>query len=207
MPMTQALADFKSSVAQCNNLIANAHKVDASGAPIFSTVDREQITVAAFLNMFIAWESFLETSLNHFMIGAPTLSGTVPIKYVAPSNANAARELVVGVGRYFDYGNHDHVRKMVKVYFDAGYPYEPHLSAIMSDLNDIKTIRNASAHVTSTTQTSLESLALRIFGAPRPSIGLYDLLTAVDPRSSTGETVFSDYMNKLIATAELISHG
>lgn len=207
MPMTQTLSDFKISVSQCDGLIANAHKLDASGMPIFSALDRQQITVAAFLNMFIAWESFLEASLSHLMIGSSTLSGSIPIKYVAPSNALTARQLVIGVGRHFDYGNHDHVRKIVNIYFDAGYPYEPHISAILSDLNDIKTIRNASAHITSTTQTALESLALRVFGSPRPSISLYDLLTTVDPRSSTGETIFSNYKNKLTTTAELISKG
>ena len=32
MPIAKALADFKAAVAQCDNLIANAHKTDAAGA-------------------------------------------------------------------------------------------------------------------------------------------------------------------------------
>jgi hypothetical protein len=93
------------------------------------------------------------------------------------------------------------------MYFHHGYPYEPHLSAIFADLSDLRTMRNASAHISSTTQTALESLALRLFSKPLPGIGLYEMLTMSDPRSTSGETVFVTYKTKLIVTAELIAQG
>jgi hypothetical protein len=207
MALAQVLLEFKESVAQCDSLIANAHKTDAAGTPVLPTLDQQQITVAAFLNMFIAWETFLELSLVQLMIGAHTISGTAPNRYVRPVDLNAARDLIVFVGRYFDYANHQNIIKVVRMYFEHGYPYEPHLSAIHSDLQDLRTMRNASAHVSSTTQTALESLTVRILGQPQPGIGLYQLLTMLDPRSGTGETIFSSYKNKLVVTAELISQG
>ena len=85
---------------------------------------------------------------------------------------------------------------MVKQYFANGYPYEPHLSAMHSDLDDLRTMRNASAHISSTTQAALEALFLRIFGAPSAGIALYNLLTSVDPRSTNGATVFVTYKKK-----------
>jgi hypothetical protein len=96
---------------------------------------------------------------------------------------------------------------MMNLYFEAGYPYQPHLSAIFSELNDLRTMRNASAHISTTTQQALESLAGRIFGAPHPGITLYQLLTAIDPRGGNNETVFVAYKLKLDVTAELISRG
>lgn len=123
-----------------------------------------------------------------------------------PLNTSAAQSLVIGTMKYFDYSNHDNMRKIAGLYFQNGYPYEPHLSGIFSDLQDLKTMRNASAHISSTTQTALESLALRIFAAARPGIRLYDLLTTNDPRSA-GSTVYVGYKTKLVVTAELISHG
>ncbi len=148
MPLTPVLAEFKASVAQCDILIANAHKTDAAGAPLFPPLDQKQITIAAFLNMFIAWERFLEVYLTNLMIGGPTLSGTPPVRYVIPQTLDTAREMVIGVMRYFDYANHDNMRKMVNLYFEQGYPYEPHLSGVFSDLADLRTMRNASAHIT-----------------------------------------------------------
>jgi len=53
----------------------------------------------------------------------------------------------------------------------------------------------------------LESLSLRIFGQPRPGVTLYQLLTSPDPRSTTNETVFLAYKNKLMVAAELVANG
>lgn len=207
MSLAQVLADFQADVTQCDNLIAHAHATDASGASILPLIDRKQITVAAFLNVFIAWETFLESSLAELMVGAATLSGSQPVRHVSPLNGDAARKMVIGPQRFFDYGNHDHVRRVVSLYFQNGYPYEPHLSAILSDLADIRTMRNASAHITSTTQTALESLAQRILVQPHPGIDLYTLLTTIDPRSALGDTVLVSYEQKLRVTAELIVQG
>jgi hypothetical protein len=183
-----------------------AHRLDGGGAALLPAVDRRQITVAAFLNLYIAWETFLESSLTEFMIGSPAISGALPVKYVSPPNIAAARALIIGVQRYFDYGNHDYVRRVVSMYFQNRYPYEPHLSGISSDLADLRTMRNASAHITSTTQTALDNLAVRLFGQPHQNIDLHALLTAIDP-SSPGDTVFVTYRNKLLVTAELIAQG
>ena len=207
MPLAKILADFNADVAQCDALIANAHKTDGAGISILPLLDRKQITVAAFLNLYVAWETFLESSLAELMVGCPTISGTIPIRYVSPASVDAALALVIGVQRYFDYGNHEYVRRLVKMYFQNGYPYEPHLSGASSDLADLRTMRNASAHISSTTQTALESLALRIFSTPSTKIDLYSLLTRNDPRSTIGETVFLAYKNKLLVIAEMIARG
>ena len=101
--------------------------------------------------------------------------------------------------RYFDFANHEYVKKIVRMYFDKGYPYEPHLSAITVDLSDLRIMRNASAHISSSTQVTLEGLALRIFQQPVPGITLYQMLTMLHPNAGIGQTVFSVYKDKLIA--------
>lgn len=207
MAVAQALASLRAKAAQCDSLVVRAHRHGADGAPLFTALDRQQITVAAFLNLFIAWEEFLEAALADFMSGEPTISGGRPAKYVSPPNPAAARAIVIGVNRYFDYSNHDYVRRIVSMYFQNGYPFEPHLSAITSDLADLRTLRNASAHLSSTTQAALEGLAQRIFATPRPGIDLYTVLTAADPRSGTGNTVLAQARDKLLTVAELVATG
>src|SRR5580693_842870 len=103
MTVTATLSEFRTALVQCDSLIANAHKADAAGAPFFPAIDREQITTAAFLNMFIAWEKFLEDTLAHLMAGAQTISGNSPTKYVSPTSHGEAKTMVVGTQRYFDY--------------------------------------------------------------------------------------------------------
>lgn len=207
MSLTVVLATFRSKAAQADSLVSNSHQTDTRGIPFFSVNDRHQITVAAFLNLFIGWEEFLEAALSNFMSGASTLSGTLPTKYATPSTLQNARAMVMGINRYFDYANHEYVRKMVSLYFQDGHPFEPHLSAIASDLADIRTMRNASAHLSSTTQAALEALAQRIFSIPKPGIDLYTILTAVDPRSTAKNTVLANSRDKLLTAAELIANG
>jgi hypothetical protein len=207
MSLVDILGIFQASASQCDNLIAHAHQTDAAGVPLLPPLDQRQITVAAFLNLFVAWETFLEESLANFMAGSPTISGQVPIRYVSPPTVNEARRFIIHVQRYFDFGNHDNVRKIVSMYFDNGYPFEPHLSGLSTDLSDLRTMRNASAHISSTTQAALEALAQRIFSTPRPGIDLYSLLMAIDPRSTSGNTVYAESREKLLVVAGLVANG
>jgi hypothetical protein len=208
VPLAQALTDFKACVAQCDNLIASAHRADAIGVPIFALIERQQITAVSFLNMFIGWETFLESSLLHLMAGYPTIGGTLPTRRVSPLTTDDARNMVKGAGRqYFDYTNHGNVQITVRMYFDQGYPYEPHISSIYQDLSDLKTIRNSCAHVTAATQIPLRTLAFRIAGQPVPDLTVYKLLTMTDPRPGSMGTVLESYKSKLLVTAELIAHG
>lgn len=207
MPIAHAIATLNAKSTQCDSLIANAHRVDPNGAYLFTAIDREQITTAAFLNLFVAWEEFVETVFCSFLVGEATLSGALPVKHASPPTAGVAKSMLIGTNRYFDYANHDNVRKIANIYFHGGYPFDTPLSAIFVDLNDLRTMRNSSAHISSSTQLALESLAQRIFGAPRPGISLYDMLTAVDPRSGAGNTVFGEARDKLLITAQLIAQG
>jgi hypothetical protein len=207
MTLAVALANFQNSAAQCDSLIANAHKTDSAGAYIHTDIDKELITAAAFLNLFIAWESFLEDVLTKLMTGNPTIGGILPTRYVSPPSIEAAQKLLIGINRYFDFANHDYVKQVSNMYFLNGYPLEPHLSSISQDLADLKTMRNASAHLTSTTQAKLNGLALRIFTTPHPGISLYSLLIASDPRSPSRQTVYATYKDRLITAASLIAQG
>ncbi|MDI1361062.1 hypothetical protein [Methylotenera sp.] len=207
MSLSISLSEIKSRVMQCDNLIANTHLTNRNGAYLFSAIDRQQITVAAFLNLFIAWESFLEDTITKLMSGSQTISGRLPNRYVVPPNQDAAKALVLGCHRYFDYANFDNVKRIVLIYFEMGYPFEPHLSSITNDLADLRTMRNASAHITTTTQKALEALAQRVFSTPQPNIDLYTLLTTSRPTSLNGNTLFAESRDKLLVTAELIANG
>lgn len=208
MPLADILDRFRVEVRQCDDLIVHAHAVDAAGNSVLPELDRKQVTAAAFLNMFIAWETFLESAFVDYMTGETTISGRSPVRYVMPQNPAAAKAMLIGINRrYFDFGNHDFVRKMASIFFQNGDPFEPHLSSLVGDLADIRTMRNASAHITSTTQAALEAFALRLFGAPRPNIDLYGVLTSRDPAGAPGQTILALYRNKLLTGATLIATG
>jgi hypothetical protein len=207
MTLDIALTELHNSAAQCDSLIANSHKTDPVGTSIHTQIDKEQITSAAFLNLFIAWETFLEDALTKLMTGNPTLSGRYPTRYVSPPNLDAAKDLLKGVSQYFDFANHEYMKTIAGLYFENSYPFEPHLSSISQDLADMRIMRNAAAHLTSTTRRKLNVLAQRIFLTPQPGISLYTLLVTPHPQSSSQETVYRIYREKLICAAELIANG
>jgi hypothetical protein len=207
LPVAAALVAFEADVSQCERLIANAHGSDTAGAPILPELDRKQITVAAFLNFFIAWERFLEEMVAVLLVGNPTRSGSQPVKYANPPDVQRAKAILVGANRYFDYGNQEIFRKVVRLYFDGGVPFEPHLTGITQDLADMRTIRNSCAHITSTTQTALDALAGRLLGNPQLNIEAYSLITALDPNGPSGQTIFIMYKDRLLVAAQLIADG
>lgn len=205
MSLACILAKFQDELYQCELLIQHIHMQDKNKHFVFPLIDQRQVTVAAFLNMFIAWEGFLESAFSEYMMGEKTISGRQPIRYVFPPTADAAKGILIGTQRFFDYGNHEFVIKAARLYFKDGEPFEPHLSGIVSDLSDMRTMRNWSAHITSTTQTALEGLAQRIFTKPKPNIDLYTLLISDDPRDGGNKTVISCCKDKLFLCATLIS--
>lgn len=158
--------------------------------------------------MFIAWEEFIEAAIGDYMMGEATVTGLQPVRYVAPPLREHSSQMVIHTQRFFDYANHGNVRKLAKLYFASGYPFETPLSSIDSELQDLKTIRNACAHLSSSTRTPLEALSGRIMGQRQPNITVYQLLTAIDPRlPGQGTSVFAGYRDKLIAAATLIANG
>lgn len=208
MPLVNSLAELQRRVTQCDSLISNAHRVDtSSGAWLFTLIDRQQITAAAFLNLFIAWEGFLEDALTKLMSGSPTISGTLPTRYVTPLTQDAAKIMVIGNNKYFDYANIEYVKRLSTIYFEKGYPFDAPLNSISTDLADLKTMRNASAHITSTTQKALEALAQRICLTPKPGIDVYTLLTSIYPNSPANNTVYAESRDKLLAAATIIANG
>ena len=207
MTLGVSLATLQARSAECAALIASAHRADAAGGNLFSASEREMITTAAFLNTFKLWEGFLEESMSKYLSGKRPIGGGYVRKRASPASEDAAKAMLVGVMKFFDYANHDYVRKIAGIYFDGGRPFEPHISSVFTDLSDLRIMRNAAAHISSTTQASLEALAQRIFSTPQPNITLYEMLLRSDPRSAAGETVFASYQTKLLATAELIARG
>lgn len=167
MPPAQILAELRAGLVRCDELVVGAHYQDAQGNYVFSHENRKQITKTALLNLFIYWESFLEKMIVAIMMGETPINGTVVQKYVAPSNEQMAQSMLVGTLRFFDFSNHDNVRKVSINFFNQGHPFAANISSIAIHLQDLKTLRNACAHITSSTQTALESLAFRLLVSRR----------------------------------------
>ncbi|MBF9219679.1 hypothetical protein [Hymenobacter ruricola] len=205
MPLLACLQEFRNKVAAINNMIAAAHRVDGGGSFFFSGSERAAIVESGLVRLFIAWEHFLERSFILYLIGTRSGSGIRVKRYAFPVDEAHANKIVIGGMRFMEWGTPDSVRKLSKLYFKDGEPYETVLTSISSELSDLKIVRNAASHLSSTTSASLDNLILRKLAQPIIGGTVAYYVLAVDPNSSSGETMLQVYENILDMAAELIA--
>lgn len=207
MPLVDTLNNFRDSVVEANGFIALAYQQDGSGNYILPQNQRDFISDSAYLKLFIAWESFLESSFIQYMLGEPSILGNTVTRYVQPVDEKHANKLIIGTLKYVDWSNPEIVKRLCNLYFTAGNPIDTYVSSMMADLFDLKIVRNAAAHLTSTTRQQLDSVGTRRLKRACTNLKVSDYIFAVDPDSSASETILTTYLNKLDITAEGIANG
>lgn len=207
MPLIDTLSNFRVSVAEANGFIALAYQQDVTGNYVLPQNQRDFISDSAFLKLFIAWESFLEKSFIQYMLGEPSVLGHAITRYVQPLDQTHANKLIIGTQKYVDWSNPEIVKRLCNLYFVVGNPIDTFVSSMMADLFDLKTIRNAAAHLTSTTRQQLDSVGTRRLKRACTNLKVSDFIFAIDPDSPASETILTTYLNKLDITAEGIANG
>lgn len=199
--MLHILQEFRDSVVVARRLITAAHATDANGAFVWPEQDRWTVSEAAFLKVFIAWESLQEKAFIEYLVGTASGAGNVVQRHATPLDRAHANQMLIGVMRFVDWSTPDVVRKLSKNFFVNGEPFEGVLASIHSDLLDLKTIRNAAAHLATSTTQQLDALASRKLQRSVTGISTATLLLSVDPSSAAGNTIFETYVALLDAAA------
>lgn len=163
------------------------------------------IVNAAFLKFFIAWEEYLENIMSAYLLGELTLNGTAIVKNVAARGEKHAHELLVGTNTYFDWSHPELIRRLSKLYLEESNVVGDNILSIQNDLFDLKTIRNAAAHISATTQQKLDGLASRLLLHTVVNITVESLISEIEPTS--GLSYFEYYKQKLDIVAEKIAKG
>lgn len=206
MPISAVLTEFRSSVSIYNGYISKAFTQGVTGLYILPESERSCVVESVFLKMFISWETFLEEVFVYYLMGNASASGRVPTKFASPTSESHAKEMITGTQKYIDWANPEIIRKLAKLYFDNGEPIGRVLSSIQSDLFDLKTIRNAAAHLTTTTKTSLEALAARKLNRSCSGIDVSTFVLSLDPRGNGTSTILDNYLILLDTAAHEIAH-
>lgn len=208
MALAQNLNDFRLTNTELMSHINFAHLKYANGAYKIARNLREFISEAAFLRIFIAWETFIENCFVDYLLNEPSILNNRPAKWATPINKEHAQEIIIGNQRHMDWSNPEAIRKISQIFFHQGYVFNTSLSAINNDLMDLKTIRNSAAHMSSTTASKLDGLSTRILNTPCTNYTAYRLLFSIDPRSGAlNQTVIDRYLQILDVAAEQIANG
>jgi hypothetical protein len=134
-------------------------------------------------------------------MGHPSAGGRTATRFASPSSDRHARQILIGTQKYVDWANPEVVRKLSKLYFDNGEPIGPLVASIQTDLFDLKTIRNAAAHLDSTTGRALDGVATRKLARISQSITVSDFLLSMDPTGGGSSTILDFYVSLLDAAS------
>lgn len=165
-------------VADASSLVTAAHKLDASGQYVKSLYERSVVTNACFLNVFIALEEFFEQSFEHYAMGKMSTAKWRPSKYARPPSAAHAQQMFIGSQQFMDWSTPGKVVRLAELYFANGEPFAGPIKSSMAQIRNMKTVRNATAHLSLTTQASLDAVFSNWTGKPAVGISPYQMLLA-----------------------------
>lgn len=205
MPHQDTLNEFRAAVAKYLGFIDNGYRQDTSGTALFDSTFQGFCVQAAFLGIYVAWETFLERSLIDYTLGVTAISGRQIPKYVTPIDGVHSNRILIGTQKYVDWSNPDIVTRLAGLYLANGEPFNTYLKSIQAVLFDLKTIRNACAHLSTSTSTQLDAVASRMLSRPISGISVTDFLTAIDPNGQPNDTILDGLLGYLDACAENIS--
>ncbi len=140
-----------------------ARKVGARHYPIKGAL-RESLCEMSFLAIFIAWEEFLESTFEQYLVlGRKRISSVRP--KIQLDNLTTARDLILGERRqYVEWSDPDLVRARAKIFFRDGEPYESALGNALTHLNRIRIVRNCSVHHSKYAADKFHSMIRELYG-------------------------------------------
>lgn len=202
--MQSILATFLTTIQSSQKILIDAHQTGASGTYLRSQDERELITGACFVRKFIALEEYFEAAFGHYATGGSSITGWTPQVYASPPTLEHAHKMMIGLKPFMDWSTPDQVTRLANLYFASGEPFVTAISSAQSDLRDMKTVRNGTAHVSRTTASALEGLYSRWTGAPKQGVSAYEMIMA--PNNSSGSS-FESYTTAIVtAVANQVAH-
>lgn len=205
------LQQYKDEVDNCKQLIREVYTKGADDAFVISNDGRDRVVKTAFLDIYIAWEEYLERSFHYYLMGGSVTKGKSPKVFFSPTDEKHVLELMskLGNGRYFDYTAPDQVEASAKLLFENGYPIADPIRGAAQSLRDLKTMRNATAHMSLSARQSFDNLVQRILSIPHQDMDISTFLLSPMPLASGPNTtrVLEHYCTILDSVATEIATG
>lgn len=201
--MQSAVTQFQTTLNHCLSITSFGHQLDISGNYALQRPEREIVTQAAFVRLYVAFEEFLEFSFGHYGMRLPGVSGNSIISFAAAPSSDHLHGMFIGTQRFVDWSTPSTVVKLAKLFFKDGEPFTTVINGAQRHLDDMKTVRNGASHVSRTTSASLESLFRRWTGQQQSGVTAYDVLMAQGIQSAGNtfmgfsEVVLAGVVNQL----------
>jgi hypothetical protein len=168
----------------------------------YNSYGRDLMVERLFELLFMNFENFIENAYISYANGFPSINGNSPVRYVILSSDIDIINLYCGFKEYPDWTRWDSLVSYSSLFFNPS-PFI-HIKNYMACLNEIKTIRNALAHISGSSQTKFETLVRNRVGYfPATGMSVSDYLLT---RIHLGRPLiyFKDYIDKTLIIARHI---
>lgn len=166
---------------------------------IFSKEMYDAIVEHCFMQIYLAWEIFLENSFILYLNAGIDLQGNSYVRYGVPTNKEHAYDMVRGTKNYPDWTNIGDVKYLANIYFENYGPYLI-IENIPIEFADIKTIRNRISHISEKSVKSFHTLLSKTI-IQSTNVGVGDFLMTF---KDFGQTYFTYYIEFLKDCVEAI---
>lgn len=203
--LQHVLGDCRRTLKDCRRFAADAQRWSSPGSlPHISIKRRDWITEVAFLRAFLALESFLEEAFALYSLGQKPPKGRAPNRFAFPPNRRTAEEWFIPEGRRYASWDAQAVSYRAQRYFRSGGPFTTALRGSQSTLEEARTIRNAIAHESSSTQGKFEALVRTKLGALPIRANVGSFLGTTVPASSPPQSFLELYLERIELVASQI---
>ena len=198
--LVSAIRTFTKSLEDARDIAEDAREWSVpkppATTPLISIRRRDTITETAFLRAFTAWEVFLEETFILYLLGYRAPRGRVPRRYGFPPSRAAASEWCADGKEYAKWNPAD-VQRRADRWFQHGMPFTPALQGQQHRLNQLITIRNAIAHVSSSAHTKFEGLVRQELTALPPNTTVGNFLLTVKPGTAPPQSFMEFYLGQI----------
>jgi hypothetical protein len=174
--------------------------------PKFSLRHRETVTRLAFLQVFLAWEAFLEESFILYLLGKKPPIGPQPKRLdYRPTTRKQAFRYIVGDRNYADWTKIGDLRDRSKKYFVLGKPFTDAFIGEQINFEEMAVIRNAIAHSSTAAQERFKTLVRsKLLGSCPPNLTIGGFLATSLPGVSPPQSFLEYYVNIMSRVAKKI---
>jgi hypothetical protein len=205
MTVLDTVTRFHAKVAEIESHIGNAFTMNSDNHYLFEKPFRSFVVEACLVKLYIAWEEFLEDCFTCYSMAQTSLSGMRYVRYMTPIDISHAKNMAKGTQKFVEWGNTTIVLTLCNLCFNDGQPFKSVIGSINQDLSDLRVIRNAAAHLSSTTKAAFDAVAVKMLGFSATGIDVPDLLLSVHPKGSANQTVLMRYIQILDAAITAIA--
>jgi len=194
--VTPLRKQFNSEIKRGFDLISKINKLKPSLPQKYVWL----IVELSFLKIYLAWEQFLEETFLRYAMGGKTSTGYKVTSYINPRDKVHAQDLINEGKEYSNWTPSEVIKKASR--FFKREPFRNALRPIITELDEMRTIRNKIVHGSSYSNEKFKTLVRsKISYAPRGiTAGEFLLKT----ETNTRKTFFEFYVDFIINASKKI---